>query len=173
MVAFLLVASCWLGPAEAPVVDPFRPPPCQWCPGNRGLEYATVPGAPVRAAASGRVVFVGRVAGTAYVTVEVADPDGAGIVRVSYGRVSTALEVGDAVLAGTRIGVAEGRLHLGVRRDGTYIDPAPLIGQRGPARLIPADASPARPAASTGSICWPDRPVRITDTTRSPRLRSP
>jgi murein DD-endopeptidase MepM/ murein hydrolase activator NlpD len=170
----LVVASCWLGPVDAPVADPFRPPPCRWCPGNRGLEYATDAGVGVRSVASGRVVFAGRVAGTGYVTVEVADPDGDGVVRVTYGGVTTTLGAGDPVLAGTRIATTEGRLHLGVRREGVYVDPAPLIGRlQWPVRLVPVDASPARPAAPTGSICWPDRPVRLTDTTRSPRLRSP
>ena len=32
--------SCLLAPpVAAPVVDPFREPPCAWCPGNRGIEY--------------------------------------------------------------------------------------------------------------------------------------
>src|SRR2546426_469687 len=38
-------------PVEAPVTDPFRPPLTPYGPGNRGIEYATVPGASVHAAA--------------------------------------------------------------------------------------------------------------------------
>ena len=44
-------------PVDAPVTDPFRPPPEPWSPGNRGIEYATVPGTPVRAIGPGAVVF--------------------------------------------------------------------------------------------------------------------
>src|SRR5690606_16673870 len=31
-------------PVDAPITDPFRPPPQPWLPGNRGIEYATAPG---------------------------------------------------------------------------------------------------------------------------------
>ena len=47
-------------PVDAPVVDGFRPPTTPYGPGNRGLEYATVAGTEVRAAAGGRVTFAGR-----------------------------------------------------------------------------------------------------------------
>jgi len=56
-------------PVDAPVVDPFRPPPEDWNSGNRGLEYATVPGTPVTAAAAGQVVFAGQVGGSLHVVV--------------------------------------------------------------------------------------------------------
>src|SRR4051812_10589266 len=35
-------------PVVAAVADPFRPPPQPWLAGNRGIEYATVPGTVVR-----------------------------------------------------------------------------------------------------------------------------
>ena len=31
-------------PVDAPVTDPFRPPLTPYGPGNRGIDYATVPG---------------------------------------------------------------------------------------------------------------------------------
>ena len=40
-------------PVDAPVVDGFRPPATPYGAGNRGIDYATVPGTPVRAAADG------------------------------------------------------------------------------------------------------------------------
>ena len=52
-------ADCWLPPVDAPVVDPFRPPLCTWCAGNRGLEYGTPGGTAVRAVAAGEVTFSG------------------------------------------------------------------------------------------------------------------
>ena len=45
-------APCWRPPVAAPVADPFRKPPCAWCPGNRGIEYRTQEGAPVTAVAA-------------------------------------------------------------------------------------------------------------------------
>ena len=51
--ALALAPSCLLPPVDAPIVDPFRPPPCAWCPGNRGIEYDVPAGTPVRAAAAG------------------------------------------------------------------------------------------------------------------------
>ena len=52
-VAALPEPPAYLPPVEAPVADPFRPPTTPYGPGNRGLEYATAPGTPVRAAADG------------------------------------------------------------------------------------------------------------------------
>ncbi len=126
-------------PVDAPVTDPFRPPPQPWLPGNRGVEYATVPGTPVRAAARGEVTFAGAVGGDLHVTV--AHPDG---VRTSY---SFLAEV--RVVAGQRVerrqvvGVAGSRLHVGARRGETYIDPESLWGPTGPpwVRLAPLDGA--------------------------------
>lgn len=144
MLGLLLVAgACWLPPVDAPVADPFRPPPCAWCPGNRGIEYDTEPGDVVRAVATGRVTFAGTVARRHYVVV--AHGDG---LRVTYGNLEpTGWAAGDAVVAGTVVGRAAGSLHLGVRDGDTYLDPAPYIGrlvQR--PRLIPANGDAASPA---------------------------
>ena len=81
----LLPAACYVPPVDAPIVDPFREPACAQCAGNRGLEYATAPGTPVRAVAGGIVSFSGVVAGTRYVVVD--QPDG---YRTTYGRLAAA-----------------------------------------------------------------------------------
>ena len=47
------------------VVRRFSPPPHPWLPGHRGVDLAGRPGAVVRAAGAGTVVFAGTVAGTA------------------------------------------------------------------------------------------------------------
>src|SRR2546427_4550471 len=60
-------------PVDAPVDDGFRPPATPWGPGNRGIDYATAPGAPVHAAAAGEVVFAGQVGGSLHVVVLHAD----------------------------------------------------------------------------------------------------
>ena len=41
----VFAATCWEPPVTAPMVDPYRPPACPWCPGNRGLTFGTSPGA--------------------------------------------------------------------------------------------------------------------------------
>ncbi|MCU0273938.1 MAG: peptidoglycan DD-metalloendopeptidase family protein [Acidimicrobiales bacterium] len=128
-------------PVDAPVVDGFRPPTTRWGPGNRGLEYATVPGTPVGAAADGTVVFAGPVAGALHVTVEHADG-----LRTSYSYLAT-VEVrrGQRVRQGQRLATTGDRLHVGARLDGVYVDPALLFAGRLRlhVRLVPHD-DPAR-----------------------------
>jgi murein DD-endopeptidase MepM/ murein hydrolase activator NlpD len=111
-------------PVDAPVVDPFRPPPQPWMPGNRGIEYGTGPGDVVHAIGSGMVRFAGVVARRSIVTVQ--HPDG---LRSSYvGLARIDVEVGQHLAGGQRVGVAAGPIHLGVRRGKTYLDPAQLWG---------------------------------------------
>ena len=134
---------CWSPPAAGRVVDGFRPPPCPWCPGNRGLEYQVGTDTRVVAVETGRVTFSGAVAGTRYVVVA-----GASGRLVTYGRLrSIAVRAGRAVPAGTTIGTASGEFYFGVRVDGTYVDPAPLLGEPvGRRRLVPLDGGRPRPA---------------------------
>lgn len=132
-------------PVDAPVTDPFRPPPQPWLPGNRGIEYATQPGTPVRAAGRGRVSFAGPVAGALHVTVT--HPDG---IRTSYSFLaSVAVVAGAEVARGHVVGTTGSRLHVGARRGTTYIDPASLWGSTGPpwVRLTPLDGSGATAGA--------------------------
>ena len=109
---------------------------------HRGVDLAARPGAPVRAACSGRVTFAGRA--------------GAGAVAIRCGRFSVthlplrpSVRAGQRVVAGAPLGTVapstrhEG-LHLGVRaaRDPLgYVDPAPLL------HAPPRHAPPAPPAA--------------------------
>lgn len=129
-------------PVDAPVVDPFRPPPKPWLPGNRGIEYATAPGTPVRAAGRGRVTFAGAVAGSLHVTVQ--HPDG---IRTSYSFLASIVVLAGADVArGQVVGTSGARLHVGARRGDTYIDPASLWGLPGPpwVRLVPLGGSDRR-----------------------------
>ncbi|MDQ3643810.1 MAG: M23 family metallopeptidase, partial [Actinomycetota bacterium] len=71
-------------PVEAPVVDHFRPPTTPYGPGNRGIDYATGEGNPVRASADGEVVFAGAVAGSLHVVI--LHDDG---IRTSYSFLAT------------------------------------------------------------------------------------
>jgi len=126
-------------PVEAPVRRGFQQPACRWCPGNRGLDYDTPAGVPVRAIGPGRVTFAGRIGQDVYVTVT--HPDG---LRSSYAYVGTpVVGVGAAVSTGQVLARTIGPLHLGIRRGDTYLDPAPLLrtARRRP-RLVPGHVLP-------------------------------
>lgn len=111
-------------PVDAPVVDPFRPPPQPWAAGNRGVDYATAAGDPVGAAAAGEVVFAASVGGSRHVVVLHADG-----VRTSYSFLDTVtVRRGDVVAAGQVVGTARALLHFGARIGDAYVDPALLFG---------------------------------------------
>jgi murein DD-endopeptidase MepM/ murein hydrolase activator NlpD len=123
--------SCLVPPVVAPVIDPFRAPACTWCPGHRGIEYGTRPHTVVRAAAAGKVSFAHSVAGSVWVTVV-----HAGDLASSYGPMARVdVRRGDSVRAGQSLGTSVGALHFGLRLDGRYVDPAPLLGR--PPHLVP------------------------------------
>ena len=136
---------CLLPPVAAPIVDPFREPLCQWCPGNRGLTYQVRAGTTVRAAAAGTVTFSGVVAGTRYVVVAHADG-----LRATYGGLSSsALGAGDAVAAGGVVGTSGDELHFGLRDGERYLDPEPLLGRgRPPGPAGPDGRHPTAPGAA-------------------------
>ncbi|WP_419854079.1 murein hydrolase activator EnvC family protein [Candidatus Poriferisodalis sp.] len=114
----------YIWPVHGTVVDPFRPPTHRYGPGNRGLEFATQPGSAFWAAADGIVSFAGQVGGRLHVTVS--HPDG---LRVSYsGVASTSVRRGERVQQRQQLGTTGDRLHVGVRRGETYLDPAQIFG---------------------------------------------
>lgn len=121
-------------PVDAPVLDPFRAPPTPYAAGNRGIDYATDPGTPVRAIGDGQVVFAGQVGGQLHVTVAHADG-----LRSSYSFLAEVqVGLGDAVARGTVVGAAGPMLHLGVRdADDRYLDPALLFDRPARAVLVP------------------------------------
>lgn len=116
------------------VVRQFDPPPRPWLPGHRGVDLAAAPGARVRAAGAGTIVFAGRIAGRGVVSVA-HDGD----LRTTYEPVDVpaSLRAGQPVAAGDRLGVLAaghpgcptgGCLHWGLRRGGQYLDPLALLG---------------------------------------------
>jgi murein DD-endopeptidase MepM/ murein hydrolase activator NlpD len=130
-------------PVDAPIVDHFRPPGCTWCPGNRGIDFATAPGAAVRASAAGVVTFAGIIGHDRFVVVAHADG-----LRTTYAYLETiAVVAGGTVAAGTVVGTAGRELHFGVRRGTTYLDPELLLaGAVARPRLVPSSGATPRPA---------------------------
>ncbi|TDT17006.1 peptidase M23-like protein [Ilumatobacter fluminis] len=145
-----VAAACWFAPVDAPISDPYRPPRCPWCAGNRGIEYATVPGTPVRAVASGTVTFAGTVVDRRYVVVEHADGR-----RATYGLLSSiGVSAGDRVTARSIVGTAGATTHFGLRDGDDYVDPTPEIGRLAYAvRLVPLDGSPGAPPGPARPRC--------------------
>ncbi|HZD69476.1 MAG TPA: M23 family metallopeptidase, partial [Actinomycetes bacterium] len=117
-------------------------------PGHRGVDLAGAPGAAVLAPAAGRVLFAGSVAGTQWVSIEVAP----GVVA-TLGPLRAPAVAGRWVAARTRVAdLAPGHggaehpttLHLGLRVDGVYVDPLPWLTGFGRPRLAPL-AEPGGP----------------------------
>ncbi|EKF24214.1 peptidase M23 family protein [Mycolicibacterium hassiacum DSM 44199] len=125
------------------VVRAFDAPRPDWQRGHRGVDLAGAPGQPVRAAASGTVVFAGELANRPVVSV--AHPGG---LRTSYEPVAPAVRAGQRVAAGAVLGhlqpghggCAAPCLHWGAmwgpasRAD--YVDPLGLLADT-PIRLKP------------------------------------
>lgn len=110
-------------PVDAPVSDPFRAPSRPYGPGNRGLEYATLPNSVARAIGPGVVAFAGPVAGR--LVVSLVHPDG--LRSALTGLATVQVTVGEVVRTGDPLGLTGSVLHVGVRRGRTYLDPARLF----------------------------------------------
>lgn len=140
----LALLACAAPPVDAPVIDPYRPPACTWCAGNRGVTYGTEPHSIVRSVLAGTVTFVGRVVHDRYVVVGTDDGR-----RLTYGGLEThTVEVGDRVAGGQQLGTSTDVVHFGVRRGATYEDPATVLTGRPRARLVRLDGRRRPPSAS-------------------------
>lgn len=137
------------------VVHDFDPPADPWGSGHRGVDLAGTVGQSVHAALTGKVAFVGKIAGKPAVTISHGD------TRTTYEPVSSTLEVGATVAAGDRIGALElpfshcfpaACLHWGLLRGDNYLDPLSLVGS-GRVRLLPL---------------WRDQPVDHSATAWTP-----
>lgn len=121
-------------PVDAPVLEAFRAPTHRYGPGNRGIDYATPAGTPVRSIGGGVVVFAGVVARQRYVTIL-----HAGGLRSSYSWLTRIdVQQGELVRRGQPIGLSGPRFQLGVRSGDTYIDPSLLFARSRRARLVAA-----------------------------------
>jgi hypothetical protein len=148
----------WVRPVAGPVVEPFEEPASQYGPGHRGADFAVAPGTAVGAANAGTVTFAGAVAGTLHVVVL---HDGG--LRTSYSFLARVdVRAGQRVTPAQAVGISGGTgpdhfgdvLHFGLRLGDRYLDPMLLFRPADLSeivRLIPADASPSTPFATTSS----------------------
>lgn len=115
-------------PVAGPIIDPYRPPSNPYGPGNRGIDFATTPGAPVGAPADGDVVFAGQVGRDLFVVIRHADG-----VRTTLGFLATILVgAGQHVHAGQWVGTSGASVHFGARVGAVYIDPMSLLAPQMP-----------------------------------------
>lgn len=131
----------WLWPVDGPrtLVQPYRAPAHAYGAGHRGVDVPAPPGTSVHAPADGVVAFAGVVVDRPLLTIDHGD----GHVS-TFEPVVASLSPGDPVAAGDPIGivatgghVAASSLHVGVRRDGDYINPMLLFGKVSRAVLLP------------------------------------
>nr|WP_309238267.1 M23 family metallopeptidase [Actinoplanes aureus] len=149
-------ASRYSWPVAPPrVARRFEPPPEQWLAGHRGVDLAAAPGATVRAAGGGKVIYAQILAGRGVVSVA-----HAGGLRTTYEPVTAVVAPGDEVAAGEPLGTLDpghpgcsesACLHWGLRRGDLYLDPLALLGL-GRVRLLPLNAArSAGPSAARGA----------------------
>jgi murein DD-endopeptidase MepM/ murein hydrolase activator NlpD len=138
LLALVLVLPLGQWPIESPtVVQGFHPPAANWNAGHRGVDLAAATGDPIRSMAAGTVSFVGVIGGIPVVTIRYPGPKRE---RSTYQPVSAIVHVGDQVAEGQVLGslAADGGhcggvrhcLHVGLRTDSAYLDPAGLVEDR-------------------------------------------
>jgi murein DD-endopeptidase MepM/ murein hydrolase activator NlpD len=157
LAAVLAAAPPFTMPVAGPVDRPFVEPAGEYGPGHRGVDLRVPPRTEVRAAAPGRVVFAGTVAGALHVVVDHGDG-----LRSSYSYLrSVTVGTGDRVAGGGVVGDSGGRgpghgpgvVHFGVRRHGRYVDPAGYLPAARPRiRLAPVGARPARTCSPVAAV---------------------
>ncbi|MFG2829676.1 murein hydrolase activator EnvC family protein [Streptomyces sp. NPDC048434] len=155
--AWPVAGPAGIGPT---VVRGWEPPPSPWAAGHRGVDLVAPTGALVRAAAPGRVVYAGTVAGRGVLTIEVFR-SGRPPLRTTYEPVRPTARKGQRVTAGQPVAVLQRGpfhcrapcLHWGLRRGKSYLDPLSLLPRSmlrgGPSRLLPIFGVPVPAAGRT------------------------
>ena len=136
----VLARTQWVRPVPGPIVRRYIAPATPYGPGHRGIDFRTTASTNVVAAGGGRVLFAGSVAGDFHVTIR--HPTSGWVVGYSN-LASVAVRSGQLVRAGDVIGRAGGHLvhhdpttvHVSLRIDGQYRDPATLLGVAGRPRV--------------------------------------
>lgn len=139
----VIASPKWQWPVSAPhtVIQPFDKPLQNWLPGHRGIDLAAKQGQSVVAAGSGIVTFAGLLADKYVVVIS------HGQLRTTYEPVYPAVNIGDSVSRGQKIGILTPGashcstattvhcLHWGLRRGREYLNPLALV--HGHVRLLP------------------------------------
>jgi murein DD-endopeptidase MepM/ murein hydrolase activator NlpD len=145
-------AWSWPLDPQPAVVARFEAPDSPWAAGHRGVDLAGEVGERVLSIGSGRVSFVGVIAGVSVIAVD------HGALRSTYQPVTPVVTVGESVSRGDVIGLLQSVgshcapaacLHLGVLRGTTYLDPLTLLGLL-LVRLKPLESGP--PTGLVGPI---------------------
>jgi murein DD-endopeptidase MepM/ murein hydrolase activator NlpD len=139
-------ADAWRWPVNPHrVVRGYGAPATAYSAGHRGIDLDVEPGQQVFAPADGVVSFAGTVVDRPLVSVQVDDG-----VLATVEPVQPAVSAGDAVHAGTLLGVVGTGghcgprcLHLGVRVHGRYVSPLLFLGGIPRAVLLPMDVGVA------------------------------
>ena len=119
-------------PVRGPITRHYEEPPGPYASGHRGIDYGVPAGTPVGASNDGEVKFAGPVAGEGmFITVYHADG-----IETTYSFLSRIdVKALDRVARGQRIGLSGAghpgsgadALHFGMKRNGRYIDPEPML----------------------------------------------
>jgi murein DD-endopeptidase MepM/ murein hydrolase activator NlpD len=117
-----------------------RIPLQNWFPGHRGIDIQAGADSYVVAPADGTIHFAGKVGGKDVVSISLTSIDSAasnsvGRMVMTFEPARTQLKKGDQIHEGQRVasieGVsdhcAEGYIHVGVLRDGVYVDPLTVL----------------------------------------------
>ncbi|WP_166408896.1 murein hydrolase activator EnvC family protein [Labedella phragmitis] len=133
----------WPTAGRRHIVDAFDAPEHRFGAGHRGIDIAAAVGETITASANGTVIFSGPVAGRSVITVD----HGGGLVS-SYDPIVPNVRSGAPVSAGHVLGTLgpghamhcrSGCVHLGVRFEGAYVDPAPFFRPPRRSVLLPLD----------------------------------
>ena len=163
-------AGRWRWPVRGEVATPFHTTRDPYAAGqHRGIDIATRPGAPVRAACSGTVAFAGRLPGRGRGVTIACGP----LVATHLELAATTVRRGDTAAAGMPVGTARAsHVQLGARREGHrhgYVDPLKLLAGDAPPPLGPA---PPRGPTRTPRGAPPPRAAPVPHTLPRP-LPSP
>lgn len=145
-----LAAPGRVPPLPGQLLRTFDAPQPDWLPGHRGVDIAGLAGETVRSASSGKVTYVGVIAGVGIISIT--HPDG---TRATYQPVNATTSLGAQVAVGQPIGVLldghpgceQACLHWGIKAGKRYLDPQKWLvdGTAERVRLLPLDAKPRTP----------------------------
>lgn len=133
--------SHWVWPVPPPhsITRGFQAPATRYSAGHRGIDIAAVAGEPLSAPADAVVHFSGRVVDRPVLTLETDDG-----LLISFEPVESSVPAGtrvgkgDVIATSARGGHCDAAcVHLGVRRDGEYLNPLLFLGGLVRAVLLP------------------------------------